>query len=240
MNFSKFKRKAKGYECLGPSTVADATAFDNSCNLSLWMNTRFKAPVDHAFLARWQLRHTATLNYLRINLTNQFPNAEIDMEVPLQSVNLCGNTLFGTPDAIVKFSDGSIMIFDAKSGKKKLTHWIQIGLYGVMIQASARAKGNKIPKISGFGLCYGTCDENGNFQKNNVDFQIIRGENSLKEVLPEPTRARIREILSISGNEEMPSPKATYQNCLFCKWKNGCEYAVLKNSELVADASDLF
>ena len=43
MDFSQFNKKAKGYECLGPSSVAEAASYANSCNLSLWMNTRYKA-----------------------------------------------------------------------------------------------------------------------------------------------------------------------------------------------------
>ena len=66
MDFSQFNKKAKGYECLGPSSVAEAASYANSCNLSLWMNTRYKAPVDNEFLARWQLRHTGILNHLKL------------------------------------------------------------------------------------------------------------------------------------------------------------------------------
>ena len=56
----------------------------------------------------------------------------------------------------------------------------------------------------------------------------------------EPTRKRIREILSISGSDEMPNPTPNFQNCRFCKWQNGCEQAVLESSDQVVDVSDLF
>ena len=240
MDFSQFNKKAKGYECLGPSSVAEAASYANSCNLSLWMNTRYKAPVDNEFLARWQLRHTGILNHLKLNILDKFPHAEIDMELPLQSVNLCGNTLFGVPDAICKFPNGQLMICDAKSGKKKLSHWIQVGLYGHMIQGVARAKGNPVPEIFGFALCYGNYDQEGGFNKNSIEFLTITGPEALAEVLPEPTRKRIREILSISGSDQMPNPTPNFQNCRFCKWKMGCEHAVLENSEKVVDVSDLF
>ena len=171
---------------------------------------------------------------------DKFPHAEIDMELPLQSVNLCGNTLFGVPDAICKFPNGQLMICDAKSGKKKLSHWIQVGLYGHMIQGVARAKGNPVPEIFGFALCYGNYDQEGGFNKNSIEFLTITGPEALAEVLPEPTRKRIREILSISGSDEMPNPTPNFQNCRFCKWQNGCEHAVLESSDQVVDVSDLF
>ena len=101
--------------------------------------------------------------------------------------------------------------------------------YGHMIQGVARAKGNPVPEIFGFALCYGNYDQEGGFNKNSIEFLTITGPEALAEVLPEPTRKRIREILSISGNDEMPNPTANYQNCRFCKWKMGCEHAVLEN-----------
>ncbi len=240
MDFSQFNRKALGYECLGPSVVAEAASYANSCNLSLWMATRFKAPVDNDFLAKWELRHTAVLNHLKLNILDKFPHAEIDMELPLQTVNLCGNKLFGVADAVCKFPNGQLMVCDAKSGKKKLSHWIQVGLYGYMIQGVARAKGASIPEICGFALCYGNYDKEGGFNKNNIEFLTITGPDSLTEVLPEPTRKRIREILSISGSDEIPNPTPNFQNCRFCKWQGGCEQAVLERDSQVVDVSDLF
>tara|TARA_Y100001978_G_scaffold92088_1_gene82429 strand:+ start:6 stop:728 length:723 start_codon:yes stop_codon:yes gene_type:complete len=240
MEFSHFKKKAKGFECLGPSSVADAASYSNSCNLSLWMNTRYKAPVDHEFLAKWELRHAAVLNHLKLNILDKFPHAEIDMELPLQSVNLCGNTLFGVPDAICRFPNGQLMVCDAKSGKKRVSHWIQVGLYGHMIQGLARAKGAPIPDIYGFALCYGNFDQEGGFNKNNIEFLTITGPQSLAEVLPEPTRKRIREILSISGSDDLPLANPNSQNCRFCKWKIGCDQAFQGYGNKVVDVSEFF
>ena len=83
-------------------------------------------------------------------------------------------------------------------------------------------------------------DNKWKFNKNSIEFLTITGPESLAEVLPEPTRKRIREILSISGSDQMPNPTPNFQNCRFCKWKTGCEHAVLENSEKVVDVSDLF
>ena len=109
-----------------------------------------------------------------------------------------------------------------------------------MIQGVARAKGAPVPEICGFALCYGNYDQEGGFDKNNIEFLTITGPEALSEVLPEPTRKRIREILSISGNDELPPANPNFQNCRFCKWQKGCEHAVLENTNKVVDVSDLF
>tara|TARA_Y100001968_G_C19417738_1_gene749928 strand:- start:815 stop:1552 length:738 start_codon:yes stop_codon:yes gene_type:complete len=232
INLSLFKAKASGYQCLGPSTVADASTFENSCPLSTWVATRYKPAPDNEFLARWQLRHTAVLSQMHELLLGKYPEAEIQMEVPLQSVDMCGNTLFGSPDAILIFPDGDIHVCDAKSGKRKQTHWIQVGLYALMIQAAARFSGEPIPKIHGFTLGYG------DGQEGDCKLLSIVSDHALEEVLPEPTRKRIRNILAESGCSTMPNPIPSAGNCRFCKWKEGCPYAITA-SKAVIDASDL-
>ena len=145
---------------------------------------------------------------------------------------MCGNTLFGAPDALLTFPSGEIHIADAKSGKRKQTHWIQVGLYALMLQAAARFTGSPVPKVHGFTLGYG------DGQGSDCELLSIVGKNSLEEVLPEATRKRIRNILTESGNETMPEPMPSRGNCRFCKWKDGCEHAMTSTSALV-DASDL-
>ena len=232
INLSKYKAKARGYECLGPSTVADASTFENSCPLSTWVATRYKPAPDDEFLARWQLRHTAVLNQMHELLLEKYPEGEIKMEVPLQSIDMCGNTLFGSPDAVVVFPSGEIHICDAKSGKRKQTHWIQVGLYALMIQAAARFSGEVIPKIHGFTLGYG------DGQGSDCELLSIVGDHALEEVLPEATRKRIRNILAESGCATMPKAIPTAGNCRFCKWKEGCTQAT-STAKAVIDATDL-
>ena len=232
MHLSLFKKKATGYECLGPSTIADASTFKNSCALNTWIATRYKAAPDNEFLARWQLRHTAVLNQMHERLKEQYPAAKIQMEFDLQPIDMCGNTLFGAPDALLIFPNGDIHIADAKSGRRKQTHWIQIGLYALMIQAEARFSEKPIPKVHGFTLGYG------DGQGGDCELLSIVGENALEEVLPEATRKRIRNILAESGCSTMPEPTPSSSNCRFCKWKGGCEHA-MTSVKAVVDATDL-
>ena len=217
MDFNLFKRKARGYECLGPSVVAKAATFEYSCDLSLWMATRYKAPRNDTSFSKYQ-------------------DAKTYMELPLQKIPLHGNTLFGTPDAVVEFPDGGLLIADAKSGKKNQSHWIQCGIYGVMLRAAAWSKNKPIPNLFGFALCYGDT-ESSNSDNQDKQFLLITGENALDEVLPEPTKERIRNILKVSGAAEIPDANPSSNNCRYCDWKLGCPNAIETSNEVTADAS---
>jgi len=233
IDLSNFRPKAIGFECLGPSIVADAVTFDHSCAASTWIATRYKAKPDSEFIARYQLSHIAVLSQTLDLITSKYPNAKIEVEVPLQPVPLAGNTLYGAPDMLVRFDDNSLIIVDAKSGKRKQTHWIQVGLYAIMLQAMAREAGEPVPDIRGFVLSYGD-GEGGDCEL----VSIIGGNNPLKEVLPEETRKRIRRILAESGQPEMPEPQPSFGACRFCKWKEGCSVA-MERVAVAVDATDL-
>ena len=236
MDFNLFKRKARGYECLGPSVVAKAATFEYSCDLSLWMATRYKAPRNDTSFSKWQLEHTSVLNKLNTRLKTKYQDAKTLMELPLQKIPLHGNTLFGTPDAVVEFPDGGLLIADAKSGKKNQSHWIQCGIYGVMLRAAAWSKNKPIPNLFGFALCYGDI-ESSNSDNQDKQFLLITGDNALDEVLPEPTKERIRNILKVSGAAEIPDANPSSNNCRYCDWKLGCPNAIETSNEVTADAS---
>ena len=238
MDFNLFKPKARGWECLGPSVLAKAATFENSCDLSMWMATRYKANKTDDSFSKWQLEHTSVLNKLNLHLQAEYPNEKIHMECPTQKIPLHGNVLYGTPDAVVEFSNGDLLIADAKSGKKSQSHWIQCGIYGVMLQAAAWSKKKPIPKIIGFALCYG--DENSSkSDKENKQFLRITGDNATDEVLPESTKKRIRNILRVSSATDMPEAKPSANNCRYCDWKLGCPKAIETSHEVTADASHL-
>jgi len=233
IDLSLFKRKAVGYECLGPSTVADAVTFEHACAASTWVATRYKAKPDDEFIARWQLAHTAVLNQTVELIKAEYPNAKIEVEIPLESVGLCGNTLFGAPDLLVRFDDNSLIIVDAKSGRRKQTHWIQVGLYAIMLQAMARAAGEPVPDIRGFVLSYG------DGQGGDCELvSIVGGDDPLAEVLPEATRKRIRAILAESSQKEIPAAQPSSSECRYCKWQDGCSVS-MKRSMVAIDATDL-
>ena len=97
-----------------------------------------------------------------------------------------------------------------------------------------RAMYTRIP----YRICYSDSSPF-SISKKNIEFQSITGKNCLEEVLPEPTRERIRTILNISSNEEMPAPKPSSSNCRFCKWRSGCAESFDPSDSLAVDASDL-
>ena len=239
MNFSLFTKKASGYECLGPSTVAEATSFSNSCDLALWTAAKYKPPTDDKFLAQWRIKHTAVLNDLALNLKNKYPSSELDLELPLQSINLCGMKLFGTPDLIRKNPEGKIFIYDAKSGKKRDWHLVQIGLYAILLQGAARAAGKRMPIIEGFGLYYSNGSKSYESLDDNPGYIAIEGDDALNKVLPDPIRQKIKDVLTIAGQSDIPKAKPSSNNCRFCKFKDGCTEAYKGTNNEVIDSSDL-
>ena len=197
------------------------------------MATRYKVPKNDTSFSKWQLEHTSVLNKLN-TLLNQISDVKTYMELPCKNIPLHGNTLFGTPDAVVEFPDGGLLIADAKSGKK-----IKVirsnGIYGAMLKLLLGQKINLF-LIFGFALCYGDA-ESSNSDNQDKQFLLITGENALDEVLPEPTKERIRNILKVSGAAEIPDANPSSNNCRFCDWKIGCPNAIETSNEVTTDAS---
>ena len=239
MDFSLFTKKAPGYECLGPSTIAEATSFSNTCELACWTALRFKPPTDEKFLAEWRIKHTSVLNALTFNLEKKYPSSQLDLELPLKSVNLFGTKVFGCPDLIRRSPEGKIFIYDAKSGKKRDWHMVQVGLYGILLQGSARAEGKIIPEIEGFGLYYGNPKKNIGVLEDDPGYIFIEGKNAFEKVLPNPIRQKIKKVLTRAANKEMPKPSPSISNCRYCKFRSGCGDAYKENKAHLVDSSDL-
>ena len=105
-----------------------------------------------------------------------------------------------------------------------------------MLRAAAWSKNKPIPNLFGFAICYGDA-ESSNSDNQDKQFLLITGENALDEVLPEPTKERIRNILKVSGAAEIPDANPSSNNCRFCDWKIGCPNAIETSNEVTVDAS---
>ena len=82
-------------------------------------------------------------------------------------------------------------------------------------------------------------DRSSNSDNQDKQFLLITGENALDDVLPEPTKERIRNILKVSGAAEIPDANPSSNNCRYCDWKLGCPNAIETSNEVTADASHL-
>ena len=234
MDFSNLDKKFNSV--LGPSTLSDVLN-DNSCPRLPWLTFRFKPEnQDSIFLEKWKLQHASALNNLITFLKSRHPEATIDSEVKLPTVQFLGVKLFGIIDCIVKFPNGDVGIFDAKTGARKSAHWFQIGIYYLMLKAIARNQGLPIPSLFSLGLFYNDGKvppvEN-TFKDNLIE---LTGPNSIDEIFLDGTRKRLQEVLEITSQEQLPEARPSINNCRFCKFNNKCPSAIKSDLTIVAES----
>ncbi len=234
MNYSNLDKKFTSV--LGPSILSDVLN-DNSCPRLPWLTFRFKPEnQDSIFLEKWKLQHASALNNLITFLKSRHPEAKIDSEVKLPTVQFLGVKLFGIIDCIVKLPNGDVGIFDAKTGARKSAHWFQIGIYYLMLKAIALNQGLPIPRLFSLGLFYNDGkvppDEN-TFNDNLIE---LTGPNSIEEIFLDGTRKRLHEVLKITSHEQLPQARPSINNCRFCKFNNQCPSAIKSDLTIVAES----
>ncbi len=233
MQLEKLKKKYN--KVLGPSTLSGALT-DNSCNRQIWLSNRFKPETkDSVFLEKWKLQHASALNNLTAHLSQKYPDAKVDSEVQLPTVEFHGVSLFGIIDCLLFFPDGSVAIYDAKTGARKSAHWIQIGLYYLMQKAINRSQGLPMPNLSSLGLFY----DDGKFPPSKKTFEEnlleLKGDNAIDEVFLDGTRKRLREVLKITSQNDLPEPQPSLNNCKYCKFNDQCPSAIKNDVAIVAN-----
>ena len=237
MQLSKLQPKYKS--CLGPSSISVAIA-ENTCERSLWLQNRFKAQNnDTIFLERYKLKHQAALSNLVKHLSINFPKAIIDSEQQLPLVNFQGINFFAIPDLVIRHpEDNSLSVFDVKTGARKTSHFYQIAIYFLMIKAIAKKKGVPEPKLNSLAIVY----DNGEteYDQNLYEKKIleIKGPSAIDQIFLEGTKERLREVLNIASQSELPEAKASSSNCRYCKFNDLCPEA--SKDEALIITNDLF
>lgn len=233
MQLEKLKRKHN--KVLGPSALSGALT-ENSCNRQVWLLNRFKPETkDSVFLEKWKLQHTSALNNLTNFLGQKYPDAKVDSEVQLPTVEFHGVSLFGVIDCLLLFPDGSVAIFDAKTGARRSKDWIQIGIYYLMQKAMNRSYGLPIPRLFSLGIFY----DDGKFPPSKKTFEEnlleLQGENAIDEVFLDGTRKKLREVLQVTAQDDLPDPQPSIGNCKYCKFNISCPSALKNDVAIVAN-----
>ena len=233
MELSSLKQKYK--PCIGPSTLSQFLT-DNSCIRQLWLQNRFKPEnTDSVFLEKYKLQHTSSLSNLTKFLRKMYPLAKIDCEIQLPIVQFHGINLFGIVDCILTLPDGSIGIYDAKTGARKTSHWLQIGLYLLMKKAICRSNDQPIPKLHSLGIFY----SDGKNPIDDVTFKKslmqINGESALDQIFLEGTKSKLKELLILASKNELPDSQPTINNCRYCKFANNCPDSVNEPGPIIAN-----
>ncbi len=233
MQLTTLNKKYKS--CLGPSTLSQFLT-ENSCIRQLWLQNRFKSEnSDSVFLEKYKLQHTSSLNNLIKYLQKIYPNGTVDCELQLPIVQFHGINLFGIIDCLLTFPDGSIGIFDVKTGARKTSHWLQIALYFLMQKAINRSKGLADPKLHSLGLFYS--DGKNPITKETFQKSLIQlnGDSALDQIFLEGTKTKLKEILLLASQKDLPDSRPTINNCKYCKFSNSCPDSVNEPDPIIAN-----
>ena len=106
---------------------------DKSCLWACWFKTHHqryeKAPSDFD-LVRWQAEHTVLLESLTNELEQKGCIVWIEHQNSFRIESpRSGLTVSGRPDLIARHPDGTVVIYDAKTGRESTSHILQVQLY---------------------------------------------------------------------------------------------------------------
>ena len=225
MNLSDLEPKFT--QCLGPSSISQSLT-DRSCNRQLWLQNRFKSTVkDSIFLEKFKLKHASALSDLTTYLGKRHPEAKIDSEVQLPVVEFYGVSFFGILDCILTFPDGSVAIYDAKTGSsRKASHWLQVAIYFLMVKAVSRSKGMPMPKLHALGPFYS--DGKSDLDDANLEESLLelKGDSVIDEIFLEGTKNKLISTLKITSQKNLPEPTASLNNCKYCNFNSVCPSSI--------------
>jgi hypothetical protein len=125
--------------------------------------------------------------------------------------------LVGRPD-IIAVSDDRAVVVDCKTGLERTSHWMQVGVYMLMLPRSRSVPG----KIISGEVCYGNAS------------CALRPEDLSTEL-----KAHIWNAVRLAASDLAPPTMPAPRECRYCDIK-ACLDRVEQLSEPGADASDLF
>ena len=107
-----------------------------------------------------------------------------------------------------------------------------------MIKAIAKKKGAPEPKLNSLAIVYdnGESEYDQNLYEKNI--LEIKGPSAIDQIFLEGTKERLREVLSIASQNELPEAKASSGNCRYCKFNDLCPEA--SKDEGLIITNDLF
>ena len=73
------------------------------------------------------------------------------------------------------------------------------------------------------------------YEKNILE---IKGPSAIDQIFLEGTKERLKEVLSIASQNELPEAKASSSNCRYCKFNDLCPEA--SKDEALIITNDLF
>lgn len=181
--------------------LAKLLADPAECKLPAWVQTRFNVSKDNTFTGNWAAKHGALIEKAKARLEQAQRPCAVEKDIAV--ISRTGLKISGSMDVWAPEHDGKpAVIIDAKTGRHKPAHRLQVNLYQLMTGANEQFRCTRPP---GGLLMY-----------PESEVWIHAGEAS--QELAERTGATM-DVLSSSSP---PAPTPSKGNCRFCSISHLC------------------
>jgi CRISPR/Cas system-associated exonuclease Cas4 (RecB family) len=117
--------------------LAKLLADPAQCKLPAWVQTRFNVARDDTFTGNWAAKHGALIEKAKARLEHAQRPCVIEQDVSV--ISRTGLKILGSIDVWAPEHDGKpAVVIDAKTGKHKPAHRLQVNLYQLMTGANER------------------------------------------------------------------------------------------------------
>jgi CRISPR/Cas system-associated exonuclease Cas4 (RecB family) len=198
--------------------LAKLLADPSECYLPAWVQTRFSVVKDTAFTGDWAARHASIIEQVCLRLKRVGRQPQIEQEVAVTSRT--GLRISGAMDVWAPETDErEAVIVDAKTGKHKPAHRLQVNLYQLMTSNNQEFKCTRKP--AGM-IAY-------------ADSQIwIRPAEATLDLA-----ARVAKAMEVIASDAQPTPAPSRGNCRYCPIGHICQHKQ-GQAPLPAPPVDLF
>lgn len=172
------------------------------CSLPAWVQARFSVAKDTAYTGDWASRHAGIIEQIAVRLRTAGRSLRIEQEIAVTSRT--GLRISGAMDIWAPEAGGKeAVIVDAKTGKHKPAHRLQVNLYQLMASASHEFECTQKP--AGL-LAY-------------ADREIwIKPAEATSDLA-----ARVAVAMDVIASETQPSPSPSKSNCRYCPIGHICQ-----------------
>jgi CRISPR/Cas system-associated exonuclease Cas4 (RecB family) len=182
--------------------LAKLLADPSECYLPAWVQTRFSVNKDNTFTGDWALRHANIIEQVAKRLSASSRQVRIEQEIAV--ISRTGLRISGTMDIWAPEAGKRVaIIVDAKTGKHKPSHRLQINLYQLMTNL------------------------NQEFRCTHKPGGLIAYTDS--EIWIKPTEAspelakKVAAAMEIIASDIQPLPSPSRNNCRYCSIGHICQ-----------------
>ena len=198
--------------------LAKLLADPAECYLPAWVQTRFSVAKDTAFTGDWAARHASIIEHVASRLSAAGRRPQIEKEVAVTSrtgLRISGAMDIWAPET----DDREAVIVDAKTGKHKPAHRLQVNLYQLMTSNSQEFKCTRKPA----GM---------------IAYADSRVWIKPAEATPDLS-ARVAKAMEVIAKDAQPTPAPSRSNCRYCPIGHICQHKQ-NQAPLPAPPVDIF